>query len=118
MQRTFRPSCLIVLFALLVITAHPLPGAESRWIRLRTAEFEVYSNASPRAARDTLREFEQVRGFFLQRSNKQPSKASPVRLVLFGSDKEFTSWPINHAAANAPCASSGKSDSRIRVSLA
>jgi Tfp pilus assembly protein PilF len=100
MQRTFRPSCLIVLFALLVITAHPLPGAESRWIRLRTAEFEVYSNASPRAARDTLREFEQVRGFFLQRSNKQPSKASPVRLVLFGSDKEFAHYrPVQFAAA-------------------
>jgi len=77
-----------------VITAAPSP-AESRWIRLRSADFEIYSSASPRVARDTLRQFEQVRGFFLQASGKPPSRQAPVRLVVFGSAKEFEPYRLN-----------------------
>lgn len=98
MQRRFGLSCLFAPCALLLISADPAPGAESHWIRLRSADFEMYSRASPRAACDTLREFEQVRGFFLQASGKPPSKPMPVRLVVFGSAKEYEPYRYNEFA--------------------
>ncbi len=59
----------------------------------------MYSSANPRVARDTLRQFEQVRGFFLQASGKPPSRPTPVRLVVFGSAKEFEPYRVNGYAA-------------------
>jgi Flp pilus assembly protein TadD len=73
-------------------------GAESRWIRLRSSNFEMYTSAGSRGARDTIREFEQVRGFFLQAFKKPPSNPLPVRLVVFGSQKEYAPYAINEFA--------------------
>lgn len=58
----------------------------------------MYSSASPRSARDTIREFEQVRGFFLQALGGPPAKPAPVRLVAFGSAKEYEPYRINEFA--------------------
>jgi hypothetical protein len=73
-------------------------GAESRWNRLRSANFEIYSSANPRAARDTIRYFEQVRGFFVQAFGGDEAKPLPVRLVTFGSDKEYQPYRLNEFA--------------------
>ena len=85
------------LLALLGI-AFTASGAETRWIRLRSANFELYSSAGVRNARDTLKEFEQVRGFFVQTLGGIPGKPVPVRLILFGSAKEFAPYRINEFA--------------------
>jgi tetratricopeptide (TPR) repeat protein len=58
----------------------------------------MYSSAGPRASIDTLREFEQVRGFFLQLFTAPPGKPLPVRLVAFGSPKEFDAYRFNEFA--------------------
>jgi tetratricopeptide (TPR) repeat protein len=73
-------------------------AAESRWIRLQSPNFELYTSAGPRNARDTLREFEQVRGFFIQAFGGPPAKAMPVRLVTFGSQREYEPYRINEFA--------------------
>ena len=58
----------------------------------------MYSSAGQRASIDTLREFEQVRGFFLQLFTTPPGKPLPVRLVAFGSPKEFEPYRFNEFA--------------------
>jgi len=83
---------------LLLACAGQSPAAENHWIRLKSSNFEVYSSAGPRSALDTLREFEQVRGFFLQSFGGPPAKPVPVRLVAFSSPKEFEAYKINEFA--------------------
>jgi Tetratricopeptide repeat len=74
------------------------PAAETHWIRLKSPNFEMYSSAGSRSALDTIREFEQVRGFFLQAFGGQPAKPVPVRLVAFGSVKEYEPYKLNEYA--------------------
>jgi hypothetical protein len=92
------PRILGSLLLWLAITAYPAHGAESRWIRMKSANFEMYSSAGPRSTRDTIREFEQVRGFFLQALGSSPAKPIPVRLVTFGSTKEYEPYRMNEFA--------------------
>ena len=73
-------------------------AADSKWIRLQSANFELYTSAGPRNARDTIREFEQVRGFFLQAFAGPPAKPAPVRLVAFSSAKEYEPYKFNDFA--------------------
>lgn len=87
----------IFIASLLVITFSS-NAAENRWIRLQSTHFEMYSSAGPRTARDTIREFEQVRGFFIQAFGGQPAKPLPVRLVAFSSSKEFEPYRLNEFA--------------------
>ena len=86
-----------LLVATLLLTT-PL-SAENKWIRLPSANFEMYTSANPRAARDTVREFEQVRGFFLQAFGGPPAKPVPVRLVAFGSASEYLPYRPNEFAS-------------------
>jgi tetratricopeptide (TPR) repeat protein len=89
---------LVTTVTLLAALACPSHAAEPRWNRLRTDNFELYSSASPRSARDTIRMFEQVRGFFERALGGGPAKPLPVRLVAFGSPKEFEPYKINDYA--------------------
>jgi hypothetical protein len=72
----FMPRSLLALLSLfgLGVSAH----AESRWIHLRTDDLEMYSTAGEAAARETVRNFEQVRSFFAQsaRSGRSDQSAS------------------------------------------
>ena len=92
-------SCLKVALACFLMTSGVSYGNESRWIRLRSTDFELFSSANPRNARDTIREFEEVRSFFIQAFGKPPSKPLPVRLVSFGSVKEYEPYRFNEFAA-------------------
>jgi Flp pilus assembly protein TadD len=58
----------------------------------------MYSGAGARNARDTIREFEQVRGFFAQVFGGPPGKPVPVRLVTFGSAREYEPYRLNEYA--------------------
>src|SRR6185295_15562224 len=72
--------------------------AETKWIRMQSPNFEVYSGAGERETRDTLRYFERVRDFFLQASNKAPDKPVPVYVVIFANEKEFAPYRFNEFA--------------------
>jgi Flp pilus assembly protein TadD len=73
-------------------------AADSRWTRLRSEHFELYSSASPRASRDTLRMFEQVHAFFAKMLPGAAGKEVPVRIVVFGSEKEYEPHRLNEFA--------------------
>lgn len=75
-----------------------LCAADPRWIRLRSAHFEMYTTASERDARETLKYFEQVRSFFQQGMGSIPGKALPVRIVAFNSKKEYEPYRFNNFA--------------------
>lgn len=70
----------------LVFLALPLAAAD--WIRLRTPEIELLTDAGEKAGRDTLARMNQVRGFFSDNAK------SPVRLriYLFSSEREFRGY--------------------------
>jgi Tfp pilus assembly protein PilF len=85
----------ILLAALAAPVSNP---AEARWVRLHSPNFELYTSAGARNARDTLKEFERVRSFFLQAFKGPMGNPSPVRLVAFGSIKEYEPYRLNSFA--------------------
>jgi tetratricopeptide (TPR) repeat protein len=86
---------LAIVFALFSTAA----GAEPKWIRLKTPNFELYSSAGERAARETLRNFEQVREFFQQSLTGTESEIDGrVYLVQFNSEKEYAPYRVSAIA--------------------
>lgn len=82
-------------FALTTLLGFGLYAAEARWIRLRSAHFEMYTTASERDARETLKYFEQVQSFFQQGMGRIPGT---VRIVAFHSRKEYEPYKLNNFA--------------------
>jgi tetratricopeptide (TPR) repeat protein len=74
-------------------------GKDARWIRMQSANFEMYSSAGEKSTRETLAYFEQVRGIFAQAMVKAVEKPLPVRIVAFGSRKEYERYRINDFAS-------------------
>src|SRR5579862_1601840 len=72
--------------------------SESKWIRMQSPNFDAYSSAGERETRDALRDFERVRDFFLQASQREIPKPVPVYVVVFGSEKEYAPYRFNEAA--------------------
>jgi len=81
-----RVTVIATLLTLTVVTRSH--SAEVHWIRLHSANFELYTSAGARNARDTLKQFERVHSFFLQALGGPVAKPSPVRLIAFNSAKE------------------------------
>ena len=70
-------------------------GAEAKWILLKSLNFTMYSTASERNSRDTLRNFEQVHNFFAQAMGGIPGKAVPARIIVFNSKKDYEPYRPN-----------------------
>ena len=62
-----------------------LVAGEPQWTRLVSPNFEMYTTAGPRGARDTLRYFEQVHSFFEQQMPNAAATHERVRIVAFSS---------------------------------
>src|SRR5271165_1130158 len=62
------------------------------WLRIQSANFELFTTAGERAGRDLVRHFEQVRGFFLGVFGVKSGDRRPVRIVAFHSEKEFAPY--------------------------
>src|SRR5262249_14191709 len=60
--------------------------------------FEMYTTAGERSARDTVRFFEQIHSFFAQTMPAALEKPLPVRIVAFNSAKEYEPYNINEFA--------------------
>jgi tetratricopeptide (TPR) repeat protein len=90
-----RPVLPLITF---LLTIAPSFAADSHWIHLQTTNFEMYSSAGPHTALDTIREFEQVRGFFLQSFGGPATEPVPVRLVAFATPKEYEPYRPNEFA--------------------
>ena len=87
---------LALTWSLLSAVAFAAPA--DPWLRIRSANFELFTTAGERAGRDLLRHFEQVRGFFLQVFGLKGADAKPVRIVAFHSAKEFQPYRPSEAA--------------------
>ena len=90
------------LFQRVVLTLIALPvlAADSKWIRMPSEDFEIFSSAGEGDTRRALQHFERVRSFFEQlMGGSARQKAEPVRVILFGSRKEYEQYRPNEVAA-------------------
>jgi tetratricopeptide (TPR) repeat protein len=74
-------------------------GADPRWIRMPSDDFEIYSSAGEGDTRLALQYFERVRAFFEQALGGSPQKADPVRIIIFNSKKEYEPYRPNEFAS-------------------
>ena len=74
-------------------------GADPKWVKLRSANFELFTSAGERAGRRTIQQFERTRGFFRQAMQLGVSDSMPVRIVLFRSKKEYLPYRPGEVAA-------------------
>lgn len=82
-----------------VICFNQTISGETRWTRITSPNFEMYTTAGERSAKDTLRYFEQVRSFFTQMAPHWLEKPVTVRIVAFNSMKEYEPYRLNSFAA-------------------
>jgi tetratricopeptide (TPR) repeat protein len=87
---------LALTWSLLSAVASAAPA--DPWLRIQSANFELFTTAGERAGRDLVRHFEQVREFFLQVFGVKSTNGKPVRIVAFHSEKEFQPYRPNEAA--------------------
>jgi Tfp pilus assembly protein PilF len=73
-------------------------GADPRWIRMPSDDFEIYSSAGEGDTRLALQYFERVRGFFEQKLGGSEQKSDPVRIIVFNSKKEYEPYRLNEFA--------------------
>ena len=74
-------------------------GAE-KWIRMPSADFEIYSSAGEGDTRRALQSLERVRDFFEQAMGSKGRRRDPVHVIVFGSKKEYELYrPIDFASA-------------------
>jgi len=96
------------LWAILAAILPAFPAHGEHWVRLESANFEMYSSASETDARDTLRYFEQVHAFISQAFVRAAQHHEPVCIVDFSSQKEFDRYRINGIASAYASAGSGR----------
>jgi tetratricopeptide (TPR) repeat protein len=87
----YRKSLAVLLAALCASTAL---AAESSWRLTRSEHFEVYSQSDDAASRSILLEFEQLRAFFLEHAAFDLGQLPPVRVIAFGSEKEYEPYRL------------------------
>lgn len=85
----------------LSLAAWCAPGAgHDAWVKITSANFELYTTAGERAGRDLAKHFEQVRSFFVQAFGGGLPNAKPVRIIAFRNEKEYETYrPSEFATA-------------------
>src|SRR5689334_152873 len=96
MLRATRWSALACLLLLAGLSA----AAPDPWLKITSANFELYTTAPERAGRDLVRHFEQLRSFFTQAFGARLSAGRPARIIAFRNEKEYQPYrPSEFAAA-------------------
>jgi Flp pilus assembly protein TadD len=88
--------------AWIALAVGPAPAAAAApdpWLRIKSANFELFTTAGELSGRDLIRHFEQVRSFFVQVFGADVSSARPARVIAFRSDKEYEAYRPNQFAA-------------------
>ena len=73
-------------------------GAEQKWLRAVTPNFELYTTGSEGVARDAILYFERVRAFFISATNTKKPPQKVTRIIGFRSEKEYSRYRPNEAA--------------------
>ena len=84
--------------ALMLFAAIPASAA-SRWTRVVTPQFELFTTAGEKKGRETIRRFEQVREFFLKASPVRAAADFPLRIVEFDTEDQFRPYQPNAGMA-------------------
>ena len=87
------------LTALVVVGLCGQAWAASGWRLTRSEHFEIYSQSNDASARSTVIWFEQLRAFFLQQTGLTIDHLPPVRVIAFGSVKEYQPYRLRSADA-------------------
>ena len=86
------------VIALTLVMAGLVHAADPKWVKLSSANFELFTSAGERAGRRTIQQFERTRGFFQQAMQLEVSNSMPVRIVLFRSKKEYFPYRLGEVA--------------------
>ncbi|HVW10393.1 MAG TPA: hypothetical protein VHC90_17520 [Bryobacteraceae bacterium] len=92
---------LAYFFCGLLLSAGITAGAEPKWIHVTSSDFEIFSTAGQGSTMDVLHHFEEVRSFFAKFAGGTNSVqlSDPVRIIVFGSEKEYLPYRPSEAAA-------------------
>jgi len=101
-----------------LLLAGAAPAARApQWVKLTSANFELYTSSGEKKGREAILYFEQVRNFFMRALKGKDSRADePVRIVAFSSEKEYVPYRMNEFAA-AYYASDGNRDTIVMGSI-
>src|SRR5688572_11127258 len=77
----------------------PAAANTDPWLRMKSANFELFTTAGERSGRDLIRHFEQVRSFFAQVFKLQGAASRPPQVIAFRSEKEYEPYRPNQVAA-------------------
>jgi len=90
----------LLFIAVLEVILPAARGADPKWIRMPSSDFEIYSSAGEGDTRRALQYLERVRSFFEQAlGGGAGQKRDPVRVIIFGSKKEYEQYRPNDFAA-------------------
>ena len=87
-----------VALACLAIVVRMPAAAHDPWLKITSANFELYTTANERDGRDLIRHFEQVRSFFLQAFGSHLRASRPARIIAFRNEKEYRPYRPNEFA--------------------
>ncbi len=76
-------------------------AAEQKWVKATSTNFEVYTTAGEKKAREAILYFEQVRSFFQKAFHAASSGKGRVRIVAFQSAKEYKPYQLYDRIAYA-----------------
>jgi tetratricopeptide (TPR) repeat protein len=74
-------------------------AGQDPWIKITSANFQLYTTAGEFNGRDLVRHFEQVRGFFVQEFGDHLTDAKPTCIVAFRNGKEYEPYRPSEAAS-------------------
>lgn len=84
---------------LLAVACFALQAAnQDPWLRITSANFELFTTAGERSGRDLIKHFEQVRSFFIQAFGARLALGKPARIIAFRSEKEYRPYRPNEFA--------------------
>jgi len=88
-----------VLLLGIALAANALAAPHDPWLRIQSANFELFTTAREHGGRDLVQHFEMVRSFFLQAFGSEAAGSKPVSIIAFRNRKEFAPYAPNQAAS-------------------
>ena len=84
---------------LITLTSAACAAPHDPWLRIQSANFELFTTAPEHSGRDLVQHFEMVRSFFLQAFGSDVAGSKPVSIIAFRNRKEFAPYTPNQAAS-------------------
>ena len=83
------PASAAALLAAWLACSPPAAIAAEQWLKVSSADFELFTPWGEKDARAAILHFQQIQGFFLGSTGAKSSASARVRVIVFRSEKEF-----------------------------